>query len=196
MGRSGLSLLLLLTAGSAILSCKSYYIPVESFKKQFAGMDKAVRRDLVLRGLMNERLVYKVYPIDSIYCVDRKGRPVVLANSPSWNIEITDNHKRKAMLPFYRLIFQKNAVLCYEAVPGTGSSFGITEGYRLTERAVFLPDSIGYPKNSAIGYENFNGTAPYGVTGDNYSFVHRGFSLDSISKIRILHGKTMRLYDK
>jgi len=74
-------------------SCKTYYIPVDSFKQQFAGLD--LSREVTTRGPAGDKVKYMTYPIDTIKCVDNKGEPYNLPNSPSLEIRFTyDNNKR------------------------------------------------------------------------------------------------------
>ena len=47
-------------------SCKTYYIPVDSFKKQFAGMNASNMREVTTQGQVGDRVKYKTYPIDFI----------------------------------------------------------------------------------------------------------------------------------
>jgi len=74
-------------------SCKTYYIPVDSFKQQFAGLSPS--REVTTRGPAGDKVTYMTYPIDTIKCIDNKGEPYNLPNSPSLEIRFTyDNNKR------------------------------------------------------------------------------------------------------
>ena len=81
-------------------SCKTYYIPVDSFKQQFAGMDTSKLKEVTTRGPMGDKVKYKTFPIDFIKCVDKKGNPVELKNSPSLEIRFTDNKDKKTIFYF------------------------------------------------------------------------------------------------
>lgn len=83
-----------------ITSCKTYYIPVDSFKQQFAGMDTSKFREVTTRGPMGDKIKYKTFPIDFIKCVDKKGNPVELQNSPSLEIRFTDTNNKKTIFYF------------------------------------------------------------------------------------------------
>jgi hypothetical protein len=81
-------------------SCKTYYIPVDSFKQQFVGMNTSKYREVTTRGPMGYKVTYKTFPIDIIKCVDKKGNPVELRNSPSLEIRFTDTNNKKTIFYF------------------------------------------------------------------------------------------------
>ena len=70
-------------------SCKTYYIPVDSFKQQFANMDTSNMREVTTQGPAGDRVKYKTYPIDLIKAVDKTGNPITIPNSPSIEIRFT-----------------------------------------------------------------------------------------------------------
>lgn len=82
------------------ISCKTYYITVESFKQQFAGMDSANMREVTTKGPAGDRVKYKTYPIDFIHAVDKTGNPVTIANSPAIEIRLTDTTNNKTIFYF------------------------------------------------------------------------------------------------
>lgn len=81
-------------------SCKTYYIPVDSFKQQFADMDSSNLKEVTTRGPMGDKVKYKTFPIDFIKCVDKSGNPVELKNSPSLEIRFTDTNNKKTIFYF------------------------------------------------------------------------------------------------
>ncbi len=81
-------------------SCKTYYIPVDSFKQQFAGMDTSKLKEVTTRGPAGDKVRYKTFPIDFIKCVDKDGNPVELRNSPSLEIRFTDTNNKKTIFYF------------------------------------------------------------------------------------------------
>ena len=81
-------------------SCKTYYIPLDSFKQQFAGMDTSQLKEVTTRGPMGDKVKYKTFPIDFIKCVDKNGNPVELQNSPSLEIRFTDTNNKKTIFYF------------------------------------------------------------------------------------------------
>jgi hypothetical protein len=91
-------------------SCKTYYIPVSSFKQQFEGMDTLKLREVTTRGPMGDKVKYKTFPIDFIKCVDKKGNPVELQNSPSLEIRFTDTNNKKTIFYFDLISVDKTHV--------------------------------------------------------------------------------------
>ena len=81
-------------------SCKTYYIPLDSFKQQFAGIDTAKLKEVTTRGPMGDKVKYKTFPIDFIKCVDKNGNPIELQNSPSLEIRFTDTNNKKTIFYF------------------------------------------------------------------------------------------------
>ena len=81
-------------------SCKTYYIPVDSFKQQFAGMDTSKMKEVTTRGPVGDKVKYKTFPMDFIKCVDKKGNPAELRNSPSLEIKFTDINNKKTIFYF------------------------------------------------------------------------------------------------
>lgn len=90
-----------LLAGSVLFaSCKTYYIPVDSFRQQFAGMGDSDMSEVTTRGPLGHQVKYKTYPIDSIHAVDKKGSPVTIPNGPSIEIRFTNNANKKTAFYF------------------------------------------------------------------------------------------------
>ena len=83
-----------------LFSCKSYYIPLESFKKQFEEMDSTELREVITVGPWGGQQKYKTYPIDYISCVDKDGNPAQLENGPSIEMRITDTNGRRTVFYF------------------------------------------------------------------------------------------------
>ena len=91
-------------------SCKTYYIPVESFKHQFAGMDASQYKEVTTQGPMGDKVTYKTFPMDFIECVDKKGNPIKLKNSPSLEIRFTDTENKKTIFYFDFINVDENQV--------------------------------------------------------------------------------------
>ena len=104
--------LLLLTVGLIffLISCKTYYISIDSFKEQFAGMDSSKWKEVTTRGPMGDKIKYKTPPIDIIKCVDKTGNAVELKNSPSLEIRFTDNNNKKTIFYFDLISVDKTFV--------------------------------------------------------------------------------------
>ena len=82
------------------ISCKTYYIPVDSFKQQFVSMDSSRFKEVTTSGPMGEKVKYRTFAIDYIKCVDKKGNAVELRNSPSLEIRFTDTQNKKTIFYF------------------------------------------------------------------------------------------------
>jgi hypothetical protein len=84
----------------SLSSCKTYYISVDSFKQQFAGMDSSKWKEVTTQGPLGGRVKYKTAPIDIIKCVDKNGNPVELKNGPSIEIRFTDTSNKRTIFYF------------------------------------------------------------------------------------------------
>lgn len=83
-----------------ISSCKTYYIPIDSFRKQFAGFDSTDMIEVTTRTPIGRRIHYKTYPIDFIKVVDKKGLADTIPNSPQLEVRITDTANKKTIFYF------------------------------------------------------------------------------------------------
>jgi hypothetical protein len=87
-----------------LLSCTTYYIPVESFKHQLSGIDSSKLKNVNLRSPVGEIYHYQANPFDSIKCVDKKNKSFVLHNGPSIEIRFTEKDNTKTVFYFDRII--------------------------------------------------------------------------------------------
>src|SRR5574338_72115 len=88
-----------------LTSCKTYYIPVDSFKQQLSGFDSSNMREVTTQGPSGDRETYKAYPIDIIHAFDKSGNSVDIPNSPSIEVRITDMANKKSIFYFDLLQF-------------------------------------------------------------------------------------------
>ena len=95
-------------------SCKTYYVQVESLKEQFRGIDSSQFKEVAIKGPVGEVYKYKANPISLIKCVDNKGNPRELRNSPSLEMRITHNGK-KTILYFDRVYVGDSALTGVES---------------------------------------------------------------------------------
>lgn len=100
-----------------ISSCKTYYIPIESFMEQFKDINSVALKTVHTRGPMGDVVTYKTYPIDYIKCVDKKNNPFQLKNSPSIEVRVTDKNNRKTYFYFDQMFVQDSIL------KGDGSRF-------------------------------------------------------------------------
>ena len=98
-------------------SCKTYYIPIESFKEQMKDIKTVELRTVNTQGPMGDVVSYKTYPIDYIKCVDKENNPFELKNSPSIEVRITDKSNKRTYLYFDQMYVQDSIL------KGDGSRF-------------------------------------------------------------------------
>jgi hypothetical protein len=91
-------------------SCKTYYIPIESFKQQFAGLDSSKYKEVITRGPVGDKVKYKTFPISFIKCVDKAGNPFELKNAPSLEIRFTDSNNKRTIFYFDRISVDSTSV--------------------------------------------------------------------------------------
>ncbi len=98
-------------------SCKTYYIPIDSFKEQVKDIDSVELRTVYTRGPMGDVIEYKTYPIDYIKCVDKDNNPTELKNSPSIEIRFTKKNGKRTIFYFDQIYVQDSMII------GDGSRF-------------------------------------------------------------------------
>lgn len=92
-----------------LTSCITYYIPLDSFKQQFAGIDSTKFMDVTVKGpSLFIRYHYKANPITTIKCVDKENKPAQLTNSPSIEVRITYGYKKKRAIFYFDRIYVSN----------------------------------------------------------------------------------------
>ena len=94
-----------------VTSCTTYLIPVDSFKKQFAGIDSTRFRQVNVIGPIGETYNYLANPLRTINCVDKKGNPFELVNSPSIEIRFTYGDKNKRTIYYFDRIYVNDSCI-------------------------------------------------------------------------------------
>jgi hypothetical protein len=94
-----------------LISCKTYYIPVESFKAQFEGFDSKDLRIVHTRGPAGDIVEYHANPIDYIKCVDKDNNPIELKNSPSIEIRFTEKNNKRTIYYFDRVFLDDTLIV-------------------------------------------------------------------------------------
>lgn len=94
-----------------LISCKTYYIPVSSFKEQFEGIDSAELRTVYTRGPAGDIAEYLANPIDFIKCVDKNNNPFELKNSPSIEIRFTEKNNKRTIYYFDRIYLRDTLII-------------------------------------------------------------------------------------
>lgn len=107
--------LFLFTIGM-ITSCTTYYIPINSLKEQFAGIDSTRLITVTVEGPIYEKYHYLANPITAVRCVDKKGDSYQLTNSPSLETRFTyGHHNKKTVFYFDRIYVDSNSVTGVES---------------------------------------------------------------------------------
>ncbi len=86
-----------------LTSCKTYYITTDSLRNQFSGIDSTTLVPVIVRGPVGERYTYLANPIQEIECLDKKGNPAQLINSPSIEMRVTQTTGKKTIFYFDRV---------------------------------------------------------------------------------------------
>jgi len=87
--KSGLLLLIIVS----LVSCKTYTIPVDSFKKQFADITMEDFKKVYIDGAIYGS--YMANLIEKIHCIVKNENPFELTNSPAIEIRFTYGKKTK-----------------------------------------------------------------------------------------------------
>ncbi|MDH3269312.1 MAG: hypothetical protein OEM46_10710 [Ignavibacteria bacterium] len=99
----------------SLFGCTTYFIPIESFKHQFNGIDSTKLRmveinvPVVIRGVTTN--LYPANPIDTINCVDDNNKPIKLENSPSIEIRFTEKNDDRTIFYFDTIYLQDSLIV-------------------------------------------------------------------------------------
>lgn len=104
-------ILILLFLSMVLNACKTYLIPVQSFKEQFNGIDSAKLRLVKTRGLAGDVVEYLANPVDYIKCVDKSDMPYELKISPSIEIRFTEKNNKRTIFYFDRVFMQDTLII-------------------------------------------------------------------------------------
>lgn len=98
-----------------LIGCKTYYIPLESFKNQLSEIDSTQLKIVKTRGPAGDIAEYPANPIDQIQCVDNKGNETELQNSPSVETRITTADRKRTIFYFDRIFLQNDTLIGYRS---------------------------------------------------------------------------------
>lgn len=93
-----------------LFGCKTYYMPLQSFKDQFKDIDSVNLRTVNTRGPAGDIVEYLANPIDYIKCMDKDNKPFELKNSPSIEIRFTENNNKRTIFYFDR-VFLRDTII-------------------------------------------------------------------------------------
>lgn len=97
--------------GLLLSSCANYYIPLESFKQQFGGIDSTQLKNISINGPLNTQYTYLANQVTEIECFDKNGTQFRLRNSPSIEIRFTHGYKNKRTVFYFdRISVNRNSV--------------------------------------------------------------------------------------
>ena len=92
-------------------SCSHYYIPPDSFKKQFSGIDSSKMKQVAVKGPGFTTLYYRANPIAVIYCMDKNNKPFQMVNSPSVESKVTFGYKHEQAVFYFDKIYLSDNLL-------------------------------------------------------------------------------------
>ena len=94
-----------------VVSCTTYYIPIDSFKEQFKDIDSTALKLVSTRGPAGEIEHYPANPIVQIKCIDKEGNPFLLTNSPSIEMRITEIDNKRTVFYFDRVYLRDSLIV-------------------------------------------------------------------------------------
>ena len=101
--------MMVITCVFVLGSCTTYFMPVDSFKAQFAGIDSTKLNSIYLQkgtsDLSIRRYSYKANPIKKIKCLDKNGVATELTNSPTIEVRFTYGYKHKRKTLHFQKLF-------------------------------------------------------------------------------------------
>ena len=100
---------LILLASVGLSSCKTYTIPVDSFKKQLGGIEPSDFKKVYIEGAIYGS--YMATPIEKIQCIDKNGNPYELTNSPAIEIRFTYGEKSRKTTFYFDTILLTDSVV-------------------------------------------------------------------------------------
>ena len=100
----------LLAVPVLFISCKTYQVPVESFKQQFRGIDSSKLVEVRIMGPFGEGDSYPANPLKTIRCVDKNNKEYQLPNGPSIEIRFTYDNNKKVIFYFDRVFVTDSTV--------------------------------------------------------------------------------------
>lgn len=92
-------------------SCKTYTIPVDSFKAQMTAPGNETLREIEINNPTSySNLEYQANSVKSIVVVDKNGNSVALENSPKLEMRVTRKSGKKYILLFDTVIVENDTL--------------------------------------------------------------------------------------
>lgn len=96
---------------SLLFSCKTYTIPVESFRKQMTEPGNEKLRDVEINNPTSySNLKYQANSVKSIVVIDKNGNNIEIENSPKLEMRITRKNGKKDILLFDTVIVENDTL--------------------------------------------------------------------------------------
>ncbi len=96
---------------SLLFACKTYTIPVESFREQMTKSGNEELRDVEINNPTSySNLKYQANSVKSIVVVDKNGNKVGIENSPKLEMRITRKNGKKYILLFDTVIVENDTL--------------------------------------------------------------------------------------
>ena len=96
---------------SLLFSCKTYTIPVESFREQMTESGNEKMRDVEINNPTSySNLKYQANSVKSIVVVDKNGNNVEIENSPKLEMRITRKNGKRYILLFDTVIVKNDTL--------------------------------------------------------------------------------------
>lgn len=96
---------------SLLFSCKTYTIPVESFREQMTESGNEKMRDVEINNPTSySNLKYQANSVKSIVVVDKNGNNVEIENSPKLEMRITRKNGKRYILLFDTVIVENDTL--------------------------------------------------------------------------------------
>jgi len=108
-----IKLIALIGIVSLLFSCKTYTIPVDSFREQMTEPGSEKLREVEINNPVlysYQNIKYEANSLKSIVVVDKKGNKVKLENSPKLEMRITRKNGKKNILLFDTVIVENDTL--------------------------------------------------------------------------------------
>lgn len=84
-----------------LFSCKTYIIPVDSFRKQMESTKSTTMKEVEINNPLNYgSILYDANQIESLLVIDKSGNTTILKNSPSIEMRVTQKNGKKCYFYF------------------------------------------------------------------------------------------------
>lgn len=90
-----------------VISCKSYTIPINSFKEQLIEANSSTIKDATINNpLLSGTITYATNNLEGIIVINKSGARTYLKNSPSLEMRVTHKNNKKYHMYFDTVIME------------------------------------------------------------------------------------------